>query len=71
MSRQIPAKASLSISDKETTEQDTIQGKVLFTSYRGRDCALLIQKNRLTAVRVLSQTTSKIGAVYIGRVKDM
>ena len=71
MSRQIPAKTSISISDRETAEQDTVQGKVLFTTYRERDCALLIQKNRLTAVRVLSQMASKIGAIYIGRIKNM
>lgn len=71
MSRQIPAKTSISISDRETAEQDTVQGKVLFTTYHERDCALLIQKNRLTAVRVLSQMASKIGAIYIGRIKNM
>ena len=71
MSRQIPAKASIGISDRETAEQDTVQGKVLFTTYHERDCALLIQKNRLTAVRVLPQMASKIGAIYIGRIKNM
>ena len=71
MSRQIPAKASISISDKEIADRDTIHGKVLFTSYRGRDCALLIQKDRLTAACVLSEMTSKIGAIYIGRIKNM
>lgn len=71
MSRQIPAKASLCISEQETAQRDTQQGKVLFTSCKGRDCALLIQRNRLTAVSVLSETVSKIGAIYIGRVKNI
>ena len=71
MSRQIPAKDSLSISNKEAAERDTVQGKVLFTSYQGRDCALLIQRDRLTAACVLSEMTSKIGAIYIGRIKNM
>jgi len=71
MSRQIPAKDSLFISQKEAADQDTIQGKMLFTSYRGRDCALLIQKDRLTAACVLSEMNSKIGAIYIGRIKNM
>ncbi|MCM1063645.1 MAG: ribonuclease E/G [Eubacterium sp.] len=71
MSRQIPAKNSLSISEKEAAECDTIQGKILFTTYRGHDCAFLIRKDRLTAVRVLSGTSSKIGAVYIGKIKNM
>lgn len=71
MSRQIPPKASLSISDKEAAKRDTVQGKVLFTAYRGRDCALLIQRDRLTAVCVLSEMSSKIGAIYIGKIKNM
>lgn len=71
MSRQIPAKASLSISEQETAERDTLQGKVLFTACQGRDCALLIQRDRLTAACVLSETVSKIGAIYIGKVKNI
>lgn len=71
MSRQIPAKNSLSMSEQETKERDTIQGKVLFTNYRGHDCALLIRKDRLTAARVLSEISGRIGAIYIGKIKNM
>lgn len=71
MSRQIPAKNSLSVSEQETKERDTIQGKVLFTNYRGHDCALLIRKDRLTAARVLSEMSGRIGAIYIGKIKNM
>ena len=71
MSRRIIPKTSLSLSEQETSERNTIQGKMLFTAYHGRDCALLIQKDRLTAVSVLSEAGSKIGAVYIGKVKNM
>lgn len=71
MSRQIPAKGSLVISEKEATDRDTAQGKVLFTSYRGKDCAFLIRKERLTAACVLSEMASKIGAIYIGKIKNM
>jgi len=70
MSRQIPAKASLGISNKEAADWDTIQGKVLFTSYRGRDCAFLIQKDRLVSACVLSEMSGRIGAIYIGRIKN-
>lgn len=71
MSRQIPAKNSLSVSEQETKERDTVQGKVLFTNYRGHDCALLIRKDRLTAARVLSEMSGRIGAIYIGKIKNM
>lgn len=71
MSRQIPMKHSLNISDQEAAERDAIQGKVLFTKYHGYDCALLIRKDRLTAVRILSEMSSKIGAVYIGKIKNI
>lgn len=71
MSRNIPAKASLKISDQEASQQNTIHGKVLFTSYKERNCAFLIRKDRLTAACVLAETASKIGAVYIGKIKNM
>ncbi len=71
MSRNIPAKASLKISVQEASQQNTIHGKVLFTSYKGRNCAFLIRKDRLTAACVLAETASKIGAVYIGKIKNM
>ena len=70
MSRNIPAKASLKISVQEASQQNTIHGKVLFTSYKGRNCAFLIRKDRLTAACVLAETASKIGAVYIGKIKN-
>ena len=71
MSRNIPAKTSLKISVQEASQQNTIHGKVLFTSYKGRNCAFLIRKDRLTAACVLAETASKIGAVYIGKIKNM
>lgn len=71
MSRQIPAKSSLSIPEQEARERDAVQGKVLFTDYRGHDCALLIRKDRLTAARILSEVSGRIGAIYIGKIKNM
>ena len=71
MSRQIQAKSSLTISEKETSDRSTKQGKLLFTVYKDKECALLIQNDRLTAACFLSETSSKIGAVYIGKVKNM
>lgn len=71
MSRQIPAKNSLTLSGQDTRERETEQGKVLFTDYRGQDCALLIRKDRLTAACVLSEMSGRIGAIYIGKIKNM
>ena len=71
MSRQIQAKSSLTISEKEASDRSTTQGKVLFTAYRGKECALFIQNDRLTAACFLSETNSKIGAIYIGKIKNM
>ena len=71
MSRQIAAKSSLSLSDNEVAQRDTGQGKVLFTVYRERECGLLIQNNRLIAAGFLTEAVSRIGAIYIGRIKDV
>lgn len=71
MSRQIQAKSSITISDKEKADRSTKQGKVLFTAYRNRECALFIQNDRLTAACFLTGINSKIGAIYIGKIKNM
>lgn len=70
MSRNIITKAH-SLSDEDWELQNTQDGKVLFTEVRDRLCAFLIQNNRLKAVRVLSETSGKIGAIYIGKVKNV
>ncbi|MCM1542672.1 MAG: ribonuclease E/G [Blautia sp.] len=71
MSRQISPRASVGISEEEAANRNTLQGKVLFTAYKGRDCAFLIRKDRLTAAYVVSEMASRIGAVYIGKIKNM
>ncbi len=57
-------------------------GKLLFTRYRSRNCAMLLRGGRLLAVRVLPSAAtpdgaaagsgkgSKIGAVYMGKIKN-
>ncbi len=45
------------------------EGKLLFTRYHNRDCAMLLREGRLFAVRTLSQT-GKIDAIYVGRIKN-
>ncbi len=71
MSRQIPVKSTLNISDKEISDRAAMEGKMLFTSYRDQECAFLIQRNRLTAVSVLPEKASRLGAIYIGQIKNI
>ncbi len=51
--------------------RDTRAGKLLFTGYRERMCALYLQDNRLLAAQVMSDAANRIGAVYIGKIKNV
>ena len=70
MSRIIPG-ADHSYVDKYHEMQNTRTGKLLFTKVRGCFCGLLCVDNRLRAVQVLSQKSSKVGAIYVGKVKNV
>ena len=70
MSR-IIAGADHSYLDKYREMQNTRTGKLLFTKVRGCFCGLLCVDNRLRAAQVLSQKSSKVGAVYVGKVKNV
>ncbi len=50
---------------------NTAKGKLLFTRLRNRMCALLIHEERLKAIQVLDDNPSKIGALYIAKVKNV
>lgn len=69
MSRTIPPKASLTISDKEAAMNSTQQGKLIYTEYHGHPGAFLIRNDRPTVVSFLSD--SKIGNIYIAKVKNI
>lgn len=56
--------------EEEHALRDTSAGKILFTRLRGRMCALYLRDNRLLAARVVPENSNRIGAVYIGRVKN-
>lgn len=72
MSRSIAPKSSVTLTEEETTLRRTAdQGKLLFTAYRGQRCALAIQNNRLVEASFFPQVPSKIGSVYIGKVKNI
>ena len=44
---------------------------LLFTRQKERMCALLLQEDRLKAAQVLEENPSKIGAIYIAKVKNV
>lgn len=71
MSRRIEPKDSVRITEEETALRNTDGGKLLFTAYQGRQCALFIQNDRLMEASFLPAQAGKIGAVYIGKVKNM
>lgn len=71
MSRRIEPKASVTISEEEAAWRRSDGGKLLFTSYQDRNCALLLQNNRLTAASFFSDEAGRVGAIYIGKVKNM
>lgn len=70
MSRNIK-NANLHMDAEEKALRNTQPGKIIFTRYKERMCALYLQNNRLLAAQVLSNTPNRIGAVYIGKVKNV
>ncbi len=79
MSRDVGAKASVTITAEEAAERKTEPGKLVFTKSKGHDGALLLQKDRLRAAsffRAAAQyknggkAPAAIGAVYIGKIKN-
>lgn len=71
MSRNIPDKNAVTISPEENSLRDTSAGKLLFTCYRDKQCIMLLSDGRLKAVSFPEEQNSKIGAIYIGKVKNI
>lgn len=71
MSRNIAQKPSISLTEEETEARETDKNRLLITSYHGKNCALLIQEGRLTEASFFSKEPGKVGAVYIGRIKNL
>lgn len=71
MSRRIEAKASVTIAEEERQLRQSMGGKLLFTSYRGHSCSLLIQNDRLVEAFFFQNTPSRLGAIYIGKVRNV
>lgn len=70
MSRNI-TNHNIPLSSEEEQLWNTESGKLIFTRYKSRACALLIQGTRLTAARFLPDCSGKIGAIYIGKIKNI
>lgn len=70
MSRNIIAnhtKAPMEAKQEEKTEE----GKLIFSKYRGKNCAMLIKGTRLLAMQSLDENAGQIGAIYVGKVKNV
>ena len=70
MSRNIATTTS-SYTKEDQILANTQNGKLIFTQQRGLPFAFLIQNDRLIAAQVLSDNVSKVGAIYIGKVKKV
>ena len=82
MSRDVGAKTSVTITAAEAAQRKTEHGKLIFTKYKGHDCALLLQNDRLKAAsfyhadhtardKNCSKTPAAVGAIYIGKIKNI
>lgn len=69
MSRNIKPRDSVRISEEESAALYADGGRLVFTRCLGRNCALLLQKSRLTAAEFPEE--SKLGAIYNCRVKNV
>jgi len=71
MSRRIAPKSSVSITEDEKSIKNTVRGKLIITTYLERKCAMILQNDRLKFVKVLSGSSGKVGAVYVGKIKNI
>ena len=71
MSRNIAPKSFVTLTEEEEMLRRTDRDKLLFTSYQGRNCALFLQNDRLVEASFFPKKAARVGAVYIGRVKNI
>ena len=69
MSRNIMTTKKEDLEEKQL--KDTQIGKLIFTEYKQKKCALLISENRLKAAQFFPKNVSKIGAIYVAKVKNV
>lgn len=70
MSRRINSN-QVHTSEQIQSLQNSDLGKLIFTSYNGKMCGLLIRDNKLLAAQVLNDERNRIGAIYIGKIKNV
>ncbi len=71
MSRRIPAVNHSDLRKEAASEWEAKDGRLLFTAFRGKDCAILLRDGRAIAIRPLSARRNRIGAVYVGKIKSI
>ncbi len=69
MSRNISEKSTVTIPEAEFGIRKTEAGKLIFTRWRDKNGAFLIQRDRLTAVAF--PDGSKVGGIYLARVANV
>jgi len=71
MSRNITPKASAALAKEDAALRRAFRGKLIFTRYKGVVCALLIQNERLRAASFQEPSPNRLGAVYVGKIKNV
>jgi len=61
---------AIHLTKQEKMQRDLSSGKLLFTEYQGRLCALYLKNDRLLAARVLPGTRNRVGGIYVGKIKN-
>lgn len=69
MSRQITNQNKISLTENQRAPERG--GKLLFTRCMGQQAALLVSDNRLLAAQFFPEERSRLGAVYIAKVKNV
>jgi len=70
MSREIISN-HVGYSKEALNEEISGDGKLIFTKFHEKDCAMLIKQGRLRAVQVMSDENERIGSVYIAKVRKV
>lgn len=68
MSRLIPTRQD---DNREKELRNTSDGKLILTKYHNKSLALLIADNRLLQVAVFEENASKVGDIYLGKIKNV
>lgn len=70
MSRNIIAN-HMAVSMEAKQEEKASEGKLIFSKYQDKNCAMLIKGTRLLAMQVLEEDGEQMGAIYVGKIKNV